>query len=357
MSKIVDLYNRLGLLRVKIPRLIDAHKELKMKKDNFPFKQPTKEQYEAIKSFWRGIKPNIKYLSLYNYDNEVFDPRYIPDDIYYTKVDMYFNNGIECFSLDDKNLYDLYFPDVKQPKTIARKNNGLFTNEKYEIISLQSVVERCRAQGEVIIKKSTLSNGGKNITFWRVTDGDDILITLLAEPHNYIIQEVVSQHSSIGKIHPSSLNSIRVLSLTYENQVHILSTIVRMGVNGNNVDNGHSGGIFCGVNNDGQFKDMAYSYMTGERFYDIHPSSNVKFSDCHIPNFTVCKETIKRLAPRLSRFSRLTSWDFTIDTDGNPVLIEVNLAYGGLFFHQIANGPVFGELTERVLNEIFNRKS
>ena len=37
--------------------------------------------------------------------------------------------------------------------------------------------------------------------------------------------------------------------------------------------------------------------------------------------------------------------------DGEPVLIEVNLAYGGLFFHQIANGPVFGDLTKDIITE------
>lgn len=53
--------------------------------------------------------------------------------------------------------------------------------------------------------------------------------------------------------------------------------------------------------------------------------------------------------------SRLTSWDLSVDVEGNPVLIEVNLAYGGLFFHQITNGPVFGDLTEDIINEVIKK--
>lgn len=352
MSKIVEWYNRLGKLRVKIPRLIDSYKEFNLKKKNFPYRKPTKEQFKAIKAFWGDIKPSLKYLSLYNFHNESFDPRYIPDDMYYGTIDTYFNNGIDCFALDDKNFYNLYFPDVKQPKTIARKNSGIYTDNNYQIITLDKVISLCEIQGSVIIKQSTLSNGGNNIIFWDISKGIDNLRKNIINAKNIIIQEIVEQHQDIGKVHPSSLNSIRMLTLTYENQVHILSTIVRMGANGSNVDNGHSGGIFCGVDNCGRFKNVAYTYMTGDRYDNIHPTTNIRFSDCRIPNFDKCKEAVTRLAPRLCRISRLTSWDLTVDKNCEPVLIEVNLAYGGLFFHQIANGPVFGDLTKKILDEV-----
>ena len=355
MNNIVEWYNWLGKLRVKIPRLVDSHKELSLKKKNFPYRKPTSEQLKVIREFWGDIKPNLKYLSLYNYHNDTFDPRYIPDDMYYGTIDAYFNNGIDCFALDDKNFYNLYFPDVSQPKTIARKNLGIYTDDSYNIITIEDVISRCLSEGSVIIKQSTLSNGGDNIVFWNKTNGIEYLRNVLLRYQNIIIQNIVEQHNEIGKVHPSSLNSIRMLTLTFDNQVHILSTIVRMGANGSNVDNGHSGGIFCGINDDGSFKKTAYTYMSGDRFDDIHPTTKVKFSDCRIPNFDKCKSVVTRLAPRLCRISRLTSWDLTVNKKGEPILIEVNLAYGGLFFHQICNGPVFGDMTERVLNEVFKR--
>lgn len=355
MSRLVDIFNHLGRWRIVIPRYIDSRKELSLKKGNYPYERPTKEQKQELKTLWGKHKPNLKYVSLYNYKQDKFDARYIPDDIYYTKIDPYFNDGISCSSLDDKNFYNLYFPDIKQPKTIARKNGNIYLDERYDIIDIETVVRLCITQQRVVIKKSTLSDGGKNIVFWSVSDGEEKLRSALSAVDNFVVQEIVAQHNSIGKIHPSSLNSIRILTLTLENEVKVLSTIVRMGANGSNVDNGHSGGIFCGVDNDGRFKNVAYTYMDGQRFDDVHPTTHIKFTDCRIPNYPKCLELVKKLAPRLCRVSRLTSWDLTVDENENPVLIEVNLAYGGLFFHQIANGPVFGELTNRVLKEVFKK--
>lgn len=355
MSIILHFFNFLGHCRVVIPRWLDARKELSLKKHNFPYVRPTKAQIKELRTFWGNIKPNLKYVSLYNYGKDKFDVRYIPDDVYYTKIDPYFNDGLSCSSLDDKNFYNLYFPDIRQPQTIARKNNNVYLDNEYNIINEEDVVRKCVEQKKVVVKQSTLSDGGKNIVFWTVADGEDKLRLTIQNSRNFVIQEVITQHHSIGKVHPHSLNSIRILTLTLDNDVRVLSTIVRMGANGANVDNGHSGGIFCGVDNNGRFKNVAYTYMSGQRFDEVHPTTQVKFSDCYIPNYDACLEYVKKLAPRLCRVSRLTSWDLTVDENEKPVLIEVNLAYGGLFFHQIANGPVFGDITKQIIDTVLCR--
>ena len=41
---------------------------------------------------------------------------------------------------------------------------------------------------------------------------------------------------------------------------------------------------------------------------------------------------------------------------GSPILIEVNMHSGQLDFHQLNNGPVFGEDTEVILKEVFKTK-
>ena len=52
---------------------------------------------------------------------------------------------------------------------------------------------------------------------------------------------------------------------------------------------------------------------------------------------------------------RLVSWDISVDEAGDPVLIETNLNYGELEFHQLCNGPVFGEDTRQILDEVFQK--
>lgn len=73
-----------------------------------------------------------------------------------------------------------------------------------------------------------------------------------------------------------------------------------------------------------------------------------------IPNYDKCVEMVKRLAPRFSNISKLISWDITIDQDAEPVLIETNLTWGGSV--QIATGPVFGDMTPKVLEYVTKNK-
>ena len=49
----------------------------------------------------------------------------------------------------------------------------------------------------------------------------------------------------------------------------------------------------------------------------------------------------------------MISWDVTIGEDGRPILIEFNIAFGGLDVHQLPNGPIFGDLTHEVLDDVF----
>ena len=60
--------------------------------------------------------------------------------------------------------------------------------------------------------------------------------------------------------------------------------------------------------------------------------------------------------------TKLISWDFAIGVDGEPILIEANLSFGQIDFHQLCNGPIFKEMTDEILcyvarnNILLNRK-
>lgn len=52
---------------------------------------------------------------------------------------------------------------------------------------------------------------------------------------------------------------------------------------------------------------------------------------------------------------RMDAWDVSVLQDGTPVLIEANLYDVQLDSHQIHNGPLFGEDTKRLIDEVFNK--
>ena len=45
---------------------------------------------------------------------------------------------------------------------------------------------------------------------------------------------------------------------------------------------------------------------------------------------------------------KLISWDWAVDNEGTPILIEANFCLGELDFHQMNNGPVFGNDTKMI---------
>ena len=86
----------------------------------------TPEQEKEILEFWapyHDVKKDLRWFEFYNTncENKELLKYYIPDNIYYAEVDTFFTEPRRCQALDDKNLYDLYFHDIKRPVTIIRK--------------------------------------------------------------------------------------------------------------------------------------------------------------------------------------------------------------------------------------------
>lgn len=318
------------------------------------------QEIKEIDAFWerfmsaevRSLLINYKYYDIYN---NVLAPgeelcHYMPDSFYQTFIDEYYTNPQHSFPCDDKNLYDLYFHDVNRPVTIFRKTNGFFLDGNYKEISLNNVIALCTDEEEVILKKGRFSMSGEGIMFWNGHQSEEALLKFLGESSDVVCQRIIKQHSELSRINPTSVNTIRIMTFVFAGQVHILSIVLRMGVNGARVDNACQGGIVCGVKSSGQLKDIAYNTY-GTRFLK-HPQG-LSFESVTIPNFDECTDLVTILAKRFSSVSRLISWDLAVDESGHPLLIEFNLSFGELDFHQLCNGPIFGDMTEDVLNDVF----
>jgi len=319
----------------------------------------TVAQKSEIISFWKeyyDIENELHWFDFYNTfcENKQELKYYIPDSIYYAEIDSFFTNPDRADQLDDKNLYDLIFFDIKMPATIVRKTNGVLLDNKYHIITENQAIELCKAHNSVISKKAIYSEGGKGIRFFDFQSStDNDLKEWLAANDELIIQEVIQQHQSLNRIHDKSINTIRIMTLMLDNTVHIVSSVLRMGRDGARVDNASSGGIVCGIDDNGCLKEYACD-ITGKR-WSQHPQGAI-FKGFKIEGYEKCRELAKSLAGRISGTSHLVSWDFAIDKEGDPILIEVNLTYGQVDFHQICNGPIFGKLTETVLQQVLSSK-
>src|SRR5699024_134792 len=275
-----------------------------------------------------------------------------PDDLYYFYIDRYFNNYKKSYGIDDKNYYDKLLPNIKQPQTLLRKINGFYYDENYYLLKNPKIKNYVDYEKKYILKPSTefQSKGGKGIVFIENLNTID-LDKMLLDSNNYIIQEQVKQHKNLNDIHPSSINTIRIMSLLIKEEVHILSSVLRVGISDRKVDNG---GIAIGIDKNGYLKDTGYKIDTRKE-YTKHPNTNVVFEGCKIPNYDSIIDIVIKEAKNFPDF-RMISWDFSVNKNEEILFIEFNLKNGQLDFHQLANGPLFDELTDDVLQEVFQNK-
>ena len=343
-----------------VPRLDYCAKTFALKCDKTrPISTHVREEIDA---FWsQYLTPSLReqlidyqYYDLFN-DAETIEgslSRYIPDSFHYLFIDDYYTNPQHSNPCDDKNLYDLYFHDVNRPQVVFRKFYGMFLDEHYCEISREEAIGRARDCGDVILKKGKFTGGGEGVMFWNSKNEDECKLQEFLQSSNDIIcQALIHQHEELNKLNPSSVNSIRLVTLFFHDQVYMLSSAMRFGVPGSKTDNFNGGGMACGIEADGRLKNVAYD-ITASKHH--HTAQGVSLDSIVIPQYDECVSLVKSLAKRFASVSRLVSWDLTIDEAGKPLLIECNVTFGGVSFHQLCNGPLYGDLTEEVLKDVFN---
>lgn len=316
----------------------------------------TRAQKKEIKELYgKYTCVNFTFHEFYTQKTGRFDKYYIPDDIYYDNIDRFYNDWKAAVYLDNKCYYDeWYFKGIGIPRTITKRTNGLWSVHKDGATSFVSDEEAYNliSEYDCFVKQALSSCGGNGVK--KITKGtptNEIERVVASLKSDIVVQEAIVQSDEMSKLNPTSTNTVRVLSfLDSCGKAKVYSAIVRMGVKGSIVDNASSGGITCGIQPDGRLKDIAYA-SNGTSF-EVHPSSGLKFSEVVIPNYSKLLALASELHKSFPHF-RLLSWDFALDKNNEPLVIEVNLCYGELDFHQLNNGPLFGGDTEKILEEVF----
>lgn len=313
----------------------------------------TRKQKKQIREFWKPYtRVSTKWCRYYSAKNGIFDPRYIPNTLAYERIDQHFNNRRLGYGFNDKNYYATIFQGIPQPVALVRKIGKLLFDGGYHQLTVGEAMAIICEFDEVIIKPSQESGSGRGIWFCKPDKERERLAGFLGNKNetNFIIQKIVKQHPDLAAVHKASINTMRICTVMLEDGVHVLSSVLRMGINESRIDNVSAGGISARIMPDGKLDKYAYTYDTGERF-ERHPQGLV-FEGHPVPSFEKAIETVKIAAQRIGNF-RMVSWDVAVDENGEVLLIEANMRKGDINMHQFENGPLFGDLTERVLNEVY----
>lgn len=314
------------------------------------------EEYKNIViPFWAKYnkKPKKYWYNIFADRESKVDPRYIPDDVYYGEIVPYYSNMQFRRFGEDKCLHDIWFSDFKRPETIMKNIAGIYYDANNKIINKEKAIDLClKYEKNFLVKPSIDSGEGRLISFFECNNlsKEDISSEINNLKSNFIFQEELNQHEILRSLNHSSLNTIRVVSFLFEGEVYILSSILRVGAEGNKVDNVGAGGYAIPILEDGKLSKRG---VNRKAEWVEENDTGIKFRDIKVPGYNNMINLIKEKHKVLPHF-KLIGWDFSISEDSTPVFIEFNCCPGQ---NQMSCGPTFGDLTEKVLEDVFISKS
>lgn len=347
-----SIYVSLKTRIISHKRTKEAKKRVKRIKGGY---NGSREEFKnVVVKYWAkyNIRPMKFWYDIYCDGKQEYDPRFVPDSMWYESILPYYNSLIMRRAYVDKGMYNRLFQNVKKPETIVKNVCGYFYNGDGEkLITREEAEMLCMNEDHLIFKPSLDSGGGRSICFFdKDKDGIEKIRRIIdGYGTGFVVQRIVKQHPELAKINEDSLNTIRVMSFHFKGKIHILSAQLRMGVKGSRVDNYSAGGCACAIKEDGWLEERA---ITKKSEWKKEHGNGLKYKDIHIPNYEGPTQKVKELHLGLPYFN-LVGWDFAIGEDGSPIFMEFNVMPET---NQIGSGlPTFGELSDEVFEDVFCR--
>lgn len=195
-----------------------------------------------------------------------------------------------------------------------------------EEISIEEFEEKFKDVSTLLAKRR-VGYGGKGVMVFDTSEMEfqEIYDTVLSQNESYIVEEYHNQSGWLHEINPSSLNTIRVSTLSINGKTDVIFAYLRVGVKGAVVDNLHSGGIRFPIDHrTGKiFKGMNYQIFDVE----THPDSGIQVFDKTIPRWDEIVEFCKKAHELAPEDLHWVGWDVCLDEE-DMSLIEGNSGPG-----------------------------
>ena len=150
----------------------------------------------------------------------------------------------------------------------------------------------------------------------------------------------------MAQFNPTSVNSIRLATVKYDDTVDVIAGFFRTGRQGSIVDNAGAGGVFGTIDIETGIIDAV-----GDEYgnnYINHPDTDIKILGFSIPNWEEAKQLAKELA-MIVKGNRYAGWDLAL-TDKGWVMVEGNSR--GQFVWQMPRQKGFLEETNQILKRL-----
>lgn len=325
----------------------------------------TSDRKKEFKAYWKrvyGKKISNRWHRLYEACNGVYRVDYMPEVIYSVYMENKLNDPKYSSVFSNKNLLGVLLDNrisgVRTPKLYLYNSNGYFYDGNRCVISKEKAIEILGNIGDAVIKPTVDSSSGNNVAIISMKDGRNLRNGKCAEEilkeykKDFCVQEKIILHPEISAVYPNAVNTFRVITYIANDTVETAPLSMRIGGGESEIDNIHAGGMSIHVYNDGRMDDYAYRLGYGDSFnkFDKHPNTGVVFKGYQ---FSFVEEMLKK-AKQLHTVMLnigMISWDFTVNSNNEFVVIEMNLRGQSVWFPQMLSGEtMFGENTEAILH-------
>ncbi len=330
------------------------------------------------------IKYLFKRVLRMNYKNFFLTIKEIKNKNHKSKITIFFDIiycGIKYQAgYIDYNLFEMYKMDKFERKTIITRginnefikkynnskymkyfNNKLefnkifnkYLNREWLELNGKNITEFrnfCKKHNEIIVKPVSASCG-KGV---ELINTNDVVIKKLYQElvnnHQILVEEVATQCKRINDLHPSSINTIRVITLLG----NVVVAFLRIGNNYNNVDNFNHEGLVAPI--DIESGKINYPAIDKKKnLYNKHPLSNKPILGITIPKWKKIKDLCEEASLEIPEIGYI-GWDVCVGKD-ECFFIEAN-EYPGHDLYQLPPHrdsnigllPLFKKIEERKID-------
>jgi len=222
--------------------------------------------------------------------------------------------------------------DQNDSEIFNDKNKTYLTFKKYykrDVIKISceddfSIFEGFVRVHPVFIKKPLRLSCGKGVelfdssNFMSIRDLFSEIVKLYGECQ---LEERITQLDEMANLHPSSVNTARIVTFVLKDKVYIHRPFLRMGKNNSIVDSGGRGGIIALIDAD---TGIVCTPGTDEgcNEYIVHPDTKIPIVGFKIPKWEEAVKLAKEIALVVPTV-RCVGWDLAL-TDNGWIVVEGN---------------------------------
>lgn len=245
----------------------------------------------------------------------------------YKLFEMYNLNKKERKTIITRGINNSIIKKYNNPEYIHYFSNKIDFNKKFNKYLLRDWMEinennfdlfkSFTKQHSKIVVKPISESCGKGVEILKVNSNNcKKIFNELLESKRILVEEVATQCDEIGKLHPSSINTIRIVTLNQK----IVVAFLRIGNNNNIVDNFNHEGLVAPINIETGIIDYLAIDKKGN-LYEKHPLTNENILWFKIPKWPRIKRFVENAAKEVPEVGYV-GWDVSLNKD--PFLIEGN---------------------------------